>query len=290
MPAAPSMSAPVLPMIAAQYERDVDGMSRAELVPGRPTLVGDETVAPEAPATLSRRARNARLTVHIAASVALLGDVLALTAVTLKAMGADDPETARTSYEIMSMSSLAFGFPLSMGALLSGLALGWGTRWGVLRYPWVIVKLGPIAAVILAGALVIGPAEGWLLDDPVSDATRTPADVIILAAGCSTWLGCRPPSRSPCSSRAVAECDRRGPYPPPRHRHHDEQLHVFPHRHPGCCCWRLSRTAAIVGWWRVPRRTAASMRRPSVPSMVMSATPGGAVSVPRRGRTARPCP
>jgi hypothetical protein len=39
------------------------------------------------------------------------------------------------------MFSLVFGIPLSFGALLTGLALGLGTRWGVFTYPWVVGKL-----------------------------------------------------------------------------------------------------------------------------------------------------
>jgi hypothetical protein len=124
---------------------------------------------------LSRRARNTLLTVHVAASVALLGDVLGLAAVTLRARGADDPVAAEAAYEIMSMFSLTFGIPLSFTALLTGIALGLGTRWGVLRYPWVIAKLGLILVVILVGALVVGPAEGTLLSDSVTESGRSAA-------------------------------------------------------------------------------------------------------------------
>lgn len=134
-------------------------------------------------ARLTRRARNTILSVHIAVSVALLGDVLALLAVTLMAMGVDDPVQARTYHDVMSTFSLVFGIPLSFGALFTGLALGWGTRWGILRYPWVIAKLGLILAVILVGALVIGPAEGRMLDEPLSATARDQAEGIILAGG-----------------------------------------------------------------------------------------------------------
>jgi hypothetical protein len=61
--------------------------------------------------TLSRRTRNALVTVHIAASVALLGDVLGLAAVTIEARDTADPESARALHEIMSTFSLTFGIP-----------------------------------------------------------------------------------------------------------------------------------------------------------------------------------
>jgi hypothetical protein len=62
------------------------------------------------------------------------------------------------------MFSFIFGIPLSFAALLSGLALGWGTKWGVLRHAWTTIKLGLIVSVILVGALVIGPSEGAMTD------------------------------------------------------------------------------------------------------------------------------
>jgi len=79
--------------------------------------------------TLSRPLRNSLLTAHIVLSVSLLGDVLALAAVTLRAIGTDDVDTARVSFETMSMFSLAFGIPLSLGSLVTGVLLGRGTRW-----------------------------------------------------------------------------------------------------------------------------------------------------------------
>lgn len=113
----------------------------------------------EAPARrLSPRARRAVLTAHIVFSVGLLGDVAGFLAVAIRAATTDDPALARASYEVLGMFSVVFGIPLSFGALLTGLTLGLGTKWGVLRYPWVTVKLALIVSVILVGALVLGPA------------------------------------------------------------------------------------------------------------------------------------
>ena len=64
----------------------------------------------------------------------------------------------------MSMFSLVFGIPLSFGSLATGLVLGLGTKWGVLRHRWVTAKLLLIVSVILVGALVIGPSEAAMVD------------------------------------------------------------------------------------------------------------------------------
>ncbi|HTE61426.1 MAG TPA: DUF2269 family protein, partial [Solirubrobacteraceae bacterium] len=113
---------------------------------------------------LSPPVRRAVLTAHIIASVGLLGDCAALLALTVRAAATSDPELAASSYELMSMFSMLFGIPLSFASLGTGLALGFGTKWGVLRHRWVTAKLLLILSVILVGALVIGPSEAAVLD------------------------------------------------------------------------------------------------------------------------------
>ena len=127
---------------------------------------------------LTRRARNALLTVHIAASVALLGDVLGLTAIALSARGAE-PAAAHAGYETMSMFSLMFGIPLSFVSLVTGIVLGVGTRWGVLKHWWVTAKLVALIAVMAVGALVVGPAEGRLIDAPLGTGSATDEWIIV---------------------------------------------------------------------------------------------------------------
>ena len=120
--------------------------------------------------------RRAVLTAHIIASVGLLGDCAALLAINVRAATTGDPELAASSYELLDMFSLVFGIPLSMAALVTGLVLGFGTKWGVLRHRWVTIKLLVILSVILVGALVIGPANAAMLDG------RGGAEPILIAA------------------------------------------------------------------------------------------------------------
>ena len=133
---------------------------------------------------LSRRARHTILTVHIAASVALLGDVLGLIAIGLAARNVD-PAAARQSYELASMFSFVFGIPLSLVALVSGVVLGIGTQWGILRHWWVTVKLVAIVAVMAVGALLVGPAEGRLMDAPSATSDQW---LMVVGAGVQAGL------------------------------------------------------------------------------------------------------
>ena len=90
---------------------------------------------------MSPSVRRTVLTVHIIASVGLLGDSAGFLAVALRAATTDDPALAASSYELLEMFSIVFGIPLSMISLATGLALGFGTKWGVLRHWWTTAKL-----------------------------------------------------------------------------------------------------------------------------------------------------
>jgi len=125
---------------------------------------------------LAPRVRRAVLTVHIVASVGLLGDVAAVLAINVRAAATSDPAVASSYYELLEMFSMLFGIPLSFVALLSGLTLGLGTKWGVLRSPWVTAKLLLLLSVILVGAFAIGPATSEMSDG------RGDAETLLIAA------------------------------------------------------------------------------------------------------------
>lgn len=114
--------------------------------------------------TFSRRVRNAVLTTHIIVSVGLLGEAAGLLAIAIRAANTDDPAFAETSHELLSMLSATFGIPLTLAALVTGVALGLGTRWGVFQYPWVYTKLALVISVAVVGGLFIGRAEEELLN------------------------------------------------------------------------------------------------------------------------------
>ena len=96
------------------------------------------------------------LTIHIVVSVGLLGDSAGFLAVAVRRAPPTTPRSS-TRHELLGMFALFFGIPLSFLALITGIALGVGTPWGVLRYPWVVAKLVLIVTVILVGAMVLRP-------------------------------------------------------------------------------------------------------------------------------------
>ena len=148
--------------------------------------------------TLSPRTRRTVLTIHIIASVGLLGDVAAVLAVNVRAATTSDPEFAATAYDLLSMFSLIFGIPLSFTALISGVVLGLGSKWGVLRYPWVTTKLVLILTVLLVGSFVIGPNTQAMIDDRSGSETVliAAATYDVLALGLATGLAVFKPGRA----------------------------------------------------------------------------------------------
>jgi hypothetical protein len=133
-----------------------------------------------------KRFRKSLLVAHVIASVGLLG---ATSSSLLLALVADGD---RDVYELISLQSLVFGIPLSFLALSSGIALGFATKWGTLRYWWTTLKLGLLVAVILNGALMIGPTTAQLIDGDGSNgrlvaAASLSAAMLALSVGLSVY-------------------------------------------------------------------------------------------------------
>jgi hypothetical protein len=102
------------------------------------------------------RVRRTVLTVHICASVALIGTTGSVLVVALTATGAGDD--AHALYDVLGTLVFALAIPFSFISLGTGIALGLGTKWGVLKHRWVAAKLALQLAIIVTGALVVGPS------------------------------------------------------------------------------------------------------------------------------------
>jgi hypothetical protein len=180
-----------------------------------------DTRTPKARRFFPQRVRQTLLAAHIMISVGLLGDSAGFLAVAIRASRITDPSARAQWIEVLNMFSVVFGIPLSFGALLSGIALGLGTKWGILRYPWVVGKLLIIVSVMLVGGLVIGPALNTMLQRGTDRTGHLIAagayDVLALSA--ATWLSVFKPGRAfrvrtapgPVSASPALEGDFQGP-------------------------------------------------------------------------------
>jgi hypothetical protein len=127
-------------------------------------------------------------------SVGLLGDSAGFLAIAIRAARTADPAAILEQIKVLVMFSVVFGIPLSFAALLTGLALGLGTRWGVFRYPWVTIKLALIISVMVVGGLIINPAQTMML---AGSGDATPQ---LIAAGAYDVIALGWPQRFQCSS------------------------------------------------------------------------------------------
>ncbi|NBE94023.1 DUF2269 family protein [Nonomuraea sp. KC401] len=118
--------------------------------------------------------RRTVLTVHIIASVALLGEVWGLVVLNGAAALTNDPALAHAAYRLMPNLVFAGGIPLSLIALATGITLGLSSHWGLFRYYWVTVKLGLLVAVICIGMFVFDP-EGMAAATEGGAAAAAPA-------------------------------------------------------------------------------------------------------------------
>lgn len=123
---------------------------------------------------LSPRLRKVTLLTHILSGIGWMGADVALFLLLFTGLTTDDGQVAASCYIAVAVFVPLAVPVLSLGMLATGLLLGWGTKWGLLRYWWVVVKLamGLILTVLMFTALVPG-----INDMPRPDVTAS-ADAV----------------------------------------------------------------------------------------------------------------
>lgn len=94
------------------------------------------------------------LTTHIVVSVGWLGVAAAKLVLGIGAVATADPDIPDALYTSMKILNTLFP-PAAVATLLTGVALSLGTKWGLLHYYWVLVKLGLTVGVITTGILFV---------------------------------------------------------------------------------------------------------------------------------------
>ena len=115
--------------------------------------------------------RRFTFTIHITCSIGWVGACLAFLALAVIGFTSDDPLKVRGAYLLMAPAAWFVLVPLAHASLLSGIALSLGTTWGLLRYYWVVVKLGitVFATVILLIYMGTFRQMAGVAADPVMD-------------------------------------------------------------------------------------------------------------------------
>lgn len=102
---------------------------------------------------LSGRVRKTLLAVHLLAGAAWFGIDLALGILVVTALVTDDARTAGMAVQAVELFAIWPMFGASLVCLASGVVLGIGGKYGLVRYWWVAVKL---AINVLMSTLIVG--------------------------------------------------------------------------------------------------------------------------------------
>jgi hypothetical protein len=114
------------------------------------------------------------LLAHVVFSVGWIGVELSMLTLGLVGRLDSNPVVVRSCYVIAGVLGGLFYFPAAGLALITGVVLGLGTKWGLVRYHWVAVKLVINIALLAGGSLLVMPrfvaaAEAAIRNEPIGD-------------------------------------------------------------------------------------------------------------------------
>jgi hypothetical protein len=92
--------------------------------------------------TMSAGVRKLALAIHLTVSVGWIGAVVAYLALGVTAATSDDADTIRGAWLAMEAMGWFAIVPLALAALVTGLVMSLGTRWGLVRHYWVLISFG----------------------------------------------------------------------------------------------------------------------------------------------------
>lgn len=100
---------------------------------------------------LSPSLRRLVLATHLAVSIGWLGAIAAYLPLDVAAATSDDEATLRAAYLAMDLIARTAIVPLAVAALVTGVVISLGTRWGLIRHWWTLISLvlTTIATIVL---------------------------------------------------------------------------------------------------------------------------------------------
>ena len=105
---------------------------------------------------LGNRTRKSILVLHVASAGAWLGVDVVMGVLIFSALVHDDLATRALSYRALEVVAVGPLLACGLVCLLTGIVLGLGSRWGLVRYWWVAAKL--VLNLILTGLVLVALA------------------------------------------------------------------------------------------------------------------------------------
>ena len=106
---------------------------------------------------MTPRARKATLVVHVVSSVGWLGSAAAFLALAIGGLTSSDARVVRAAYPAMELVTAYVIVPSALAALATGIIQSLGTRWGLFRHYWVVLKLAVTSVATLVLLQQLGP-------------------------------------------------------------------------------------------------------------------------------------
>ena len=91
--------------------------------------------------TMTNRLSKFVLTTHITFSVGWLGAVAVFIALAITGLTTGNNQLSRSSLLAMDLSAWFVIVPFCLTSLLTGVVQAFGTKWGLFKYYWIVVKL-----------------------------------------------------------------------------------------------------------------------------------------------------
>jgi hypothetical protein len=120
---------------------------------------------------MTPRIRKVALTAHLTFSIGWIGAVAAFLPLAVVAVTGQDVQRVRAACLSMGWIVPYVVVPLAFAALLTGLVLSLGTRWGLFRHYWVLLKL--LLTVVAAVVLLVQLQQIGQLAEAAADPTSS---------------------------------------------------------------------------------------------------------------------
>ena len=138
--------------------------------------------APTSTAPRRRTWRTALHTIHVVASVGLVGAALVLLGLGVSGMRGADPTTVYPAARLVDAWVVA---PLAITALATGLLQAAVGRWGLLRHGWLTFKLATTVAAVAVVVFVLEPGLATSASDALAGHTFDARDFVPLVVASS---------------------------------------------------------------------------------------------------------
>ncbi len=136
---------------------------------------------------MTPRVRKFALIAHVTSSVGWLGAVAAFLALAVAGLTSQDTQMVRGAYLAMDLTYRYVIVPLCFASLLTGVVSSLGTRWGLFRHWWVLMKLLltiPATILLLVHTQPVSYLAGVAAETTLSsaDLSRLRIDLVAYAS------------------------------------------------------------------------------------------------------------